>query len=156
MSGFDFNQVTLSGNLTRDPELRDVGDAQVCGLRIAANERHKDPSTGEWGDRSMFFNVSIWRGLGTWVANNCKKGDQIAVTGRLRWREYEKDGQKREVIEIVADAVMPRTRSDRPNVPNQSANSSVRSTEGAIPTDIPADTAGLASPVVGGEDDVPF
>ena len=68
MSGFDINQLTISGNLTRDPELRTpTGTQPVCSIRIAHNERYKN-SAGDWADRAQYFDVTIWGGLGEWVA----------------------------------------------------------------------------------------
>src|SRR3954470_1827683 len=83
MSGFDINTVTVSGHLTRDPELRNLPSGQaVCSLRIAHNERFKDAS-GEWADRPAYFDVTIWSGLGEWIARNVNKGDKVVVAGRL-------------------------------------------------------------------------
>ena len=69
MSGFDINTVTVSGNLTREPELRNLpnGGQSVCTLRIAHNDRYKDAS-GNWADRASYFDVSVWGGLGEWMA----------------------------------------------------------------------------------------
>lgn len=152
MAGFQLNHVALSGNLVRDPELRTTPTgATVCDLRIAANERIKDGEN--WTDRPMYFSVTIWRGTGEWVARNLHKGDAIAVTGRLQWREWEKDGQKREAVSIVADAIMPRTATTT-SPPRE--NPDIRQAH----SDIPADTTGLPepTPVYGDpdDDDVPF
>ena len=107
MSGFDINHVTVSGALTRDPELRELPSGQaVCSIRIAHNERFKDAS-GEWADRAQYFDVTIWSGLGEWIAKNVSKGEKVVVAGRLRWREWEKDGDKRQAVDITADSVIP-------------------------------------------------
>jgi single stranded DNA-binding protein len=115
MSGFDINQLTISGNLTRDPELRKLPSNQsVCSIRIAHNERYKDPA-GEWADRAQYFDVTIWGGLGEWIANNVASGDKVVVAGRLRWREWEtKEREKRQAVDITADSVVP---IPRPNGP---------------------------------------
>jgi len=61
MSGFDINQLTITGNLTRDPELRSTrSDDSVCSIRIAHNERRK--VSGEWKDVAQYFDVTIWKG----------------------------------------------------------------------------------------------
>jgi len=152
MPGFTANAVTLSGNLTRDPELRQAGDASVCSLRIASNDRAKD-SNGNWIDKPGYYSISIWRGLGEWVAGNVKKGDQVVITGRLRWREWEKDGQKHESIDITADTIIPVTRRNGTGPARE--NPDVRTT---FDTDIPADTTGLGTePASTAEDDdIPF
>ena len=114
MSGFDINTVTVSGNLTRQPELRNLPSGQaVCTLRIAHNERFKDAS-GEWADRAAYFDVTVWGGLGEWIARNINKGEKVVVSGRLRWREWENgDGDKRQAVDITADSVVPANRPDK-------------------------------------------
>ena len=111
MSGFDINTVTVSGNLTREPELRELpsGNA-VCNLRIAHNERFKG-SDGEWADRPQYFDVTVWSGLGAYLAKNLAKGEKVVVSGRLKWREFEVDGNKRQAVDITADSVVPVPRS---------------------------------------------
>ena len=107
MSGFDINHVTVSGSLTRDPELRELPSGQaVCSIRIAHNERFKD-AAGDWADRPQFFDITIWSGLGEWIARNVSKGEKVVVAGRLRWREWETDGDKRQAVDITADSVIP-------------------------------------------------
>ena len=107
MSGFDINQVTISGNLTREPELRTpTGTQPVCSMRIAHNERVKDAS-GDWTDRTSYFDVTIWGGLGEWIAKNVTKGQKVVVAGRLRWREWGADADKRQAVDITADSVIP-------------------------------------------------
>jgi hypothetical protein len=70
MSGFDINQLAISGNLTRDPKLLRFDDGSaLCKLRIANNDRTKNLH-GEWINRPQFFNVTIWAGIGEWVADN--------------------------------------------------------------------------------------
>ena len=106
MSGFDINQLTITGNLTRDPELRSTrSDDSVCSIRIAHNERRK--VSGEWKDVAQYFDVTIWKGMGEYVARELAKGDKVVIAGRLQWREYEKDGNKRQAIDIVANSVVP-------------------------------------------------
>ena len=110
MSGFDINQLTISGNLTRAPELRNLPSGMsVCNIRIAHNERRKT-QTDEWVDVPAYFDVTIWGGLGDWIATHVAKGDKVVVAGRLRWREYEVDGQARQAVDITADSVVPITR----------------------------------------------
>ena len=101
------NRVTLVGNLTRDPELRHTpSGTAVCKLRIAVNTRQKDASTGEWGEKPNYFDVTVWGGQGESCAQYLSRGRQVGVDGRLDWREWEaQDGTKRQAVEIIADAV---------------------------------------------------
>lgn len=98
----NYNRVILAGNVTRDPEIRIVGEGvPVCSFGLAVNRvRSKDK------DAVDFFDVSAWRELGEVVANYKKKGDPILIEGRLQYRTWEsKDGSKRSKVDIVADTV---------------------------------------------------
>jgi single-strand DNA-binding protein len=100
------NRVVIVGNLTRDPEMRVTpGGTSVCQLRIAVNERVKDQSSGEWGDRPNYFDVNVFGAQGERCGQWLARGRQVAVEGRLRWSEWERDGQKRQKVDIVADNV---------------------------------------------------
>jgi single-strand DNA-binding protein len=164
MSGFDINTVTVSGNLTRDPELRNLPSGQaVCSLRIAHNERYKDAS-GNWADRAAYFDVTIWSGLGEWMGRNLTKGQKVVVSGRLRWREWEApNGDKRQAVDINADSVVPVVRD------GESRGSGGGSNGYAARSDVPADVSDFQPAAVGGgggggggggrqsnEDDIPF
>jgi single-strand DNA-binding protein len=107
MAATNINRVVLTGNLTRDPELRSTASGMsVCSLRIASNTRRKNQATGEWEDKPNFFDVTVWGAQGENCARFLSKGRPVAVDGRLEWREWEgQDGNKRQSVEIVADAV---------------------------------------------------
>ena len=158
MSGFDINTVTVSGNLTRDPELRTTpGGTSVCSLRIAHNERFKDAS-GEWADRAAYFDVTIWSGLGEWMGRNLHKGQKVVVSGRLRWREWEnQNNEKRQAVDITADSVVPVVRDGDSRGGGPSNGYAARSD---VPTDTsdfqpqPAAVGGGSRPPV--DDDIPF
>ena len=78
----------------------------VCSLRIASNTRRKNQATGEWEDKPNFFDVTVWGAQGENCARFLSKGRPVALDGRLEWREWEtQDGNKRQSVEIVADAV---------------------------------------------------
>jgi single-strand DNA-binding protein len=102
----NINRVVLTGNLTRDPELRKLeSGTSVCKLRVACNTRRKQ-SDGEWVDKPNFFDVTVWGAQGESVARYLSKGRPVAIDGRLEWREWEaQDASKRQAVEIVADAV---------------------------------------------------
>jgi len=106
MAATNINRVVMTGNLTRDPELRNLPSGMsVCSLRVASNTRRKD-SNGEWGDKANYFSVTVWGAQGENCARYLSKGRPVAIDGRLEWREWQdKDGNKRESIDIVADSV---------------------------------------------------
>jgi single-strand DNA-binding protein len=100
------NSVVIVGRLTRDPELRALpSGTSVCGLRIACNSSHRDPDSGERSERPNYFDVSVYGGQGDNVASYMRRGRLVAVDGRLAWREWEQDEQKRQAVSIVADNV---------------------------------------------------
>jgi len=104
------NTVTLIGNLTRDPELRyTTGGRGVASFGLAVNRRYMQ--NNEWQEQTSFFNVVCWGDLGENVAATLTKGARTIVTGRLEQRSWEtQDGDKRSVVEIVADEVGPSLR----------------------------------------------
>ena len=106
MAATNINRVVLTGNLTRDPELRSLPSGMsVCSLRIASNTRRKGAS-GEWEDKPNFFDVTVWGAQGENCARFLSKGRPVALDGRLEWREWQdKEGNNRQSVEIVADAV---------------------------------------------------
>ena len=107
MAATNINRVVLTGNLTRDPELRHTqAGMPVCSLRIAVNTRRKDPATGEWGEKPNYFDVTVWGNQGENCAQYLSKGRPVGVDGRLEWREWEaQDGSKRQAVEVIADTV---------------------------------------------------
>jgi single-strand DNA-binding protein len=104
MAASNINRVVLTGNLTRDPELRSLeSGTSVCSLRIASNSRRK--SGGEWVDKPNYFSVTVWGAQGENCARFLTKGRGVCVDGRLDWREWMQDDAKRESVEIVAECV---------------------------------------------------
>ena len=110
------NSITVVGNITRDPELRfTAGGKGVASFGIAVNRRYQ--VNGEWQEKVSFFNVVAWDSLGENAAASLSKGSRVIVTGRLEQRDYEtKEGEKRSVVEIVADEVGPSLRWARAEV----------------------------------------
>lgn len=100
-----FNQVILMGNLTRDPEVRQIPSGQsVCSFSLALNRSYKG-SDGEWQEATDFIDVVAWGPLGERVAQYVTKGRPVLVNGRLQSRSWEQDGQKRSKVEVVAQDV---------------------------------------------------
>ena len=152
MAATNINRVVLTGNLTRDPELRSTqGGTAVCSLRIASNTRRRDAS-GEWVDKPNFFDVTVWGAQGENCAQYLSKGRPVAIDGRLEWREWEdKQGNKRQSIDIIADSVQFLGSRDGSGENGGSGRFTPQS-------DVPADTADFASAPAGstGDDDIPF
>jgi len=151
------NVVVITGNLTRDPELRSTpAGTAVCKLRVAVNSRRKDGQSGEWVDKPNYFDVTVWGAQGENCAQYLSKGRPVAVEGRLDWREWEsQDGGKRQAVEIIANSVQfLGSRSDNPG---GGGNGTFQPS-----SDVPADTsdfegAGVGSGSGGGsDDDIPF
>ncbi|MCL2818270.1 MAG: single-stranded DNA-binding protein [Actinomycetia bacterium] len=139
------NKVIISGNLTRDPEIRMAGATPLCQMGVAVNDRRKNNDTGEWEDYANFFDVIMWGNRGEYWARNLSKGSHVVITGRLRWSQWQTaEGQKRSKVEIVADdieSMSPRTGSNA-GPASESAASAV-----AGPDPVPVEVLG---------DEIPF
>ena len=107
-------QMTLTGNLVEDPELRFTPAGQpVAKFRVVSTPRFRDNSTGEWKDGdSLFLTCTVWRQAAENVAESLTRGMRVIVTGRLKQRSYEtKEGEKRTVYELEVDQVGPSLRN---------------------------------------------
>ena len=131
------NTVTLTGNLTRDPELRFTSSGKaICDFSIAWNQMKKD---GE--KQAHYIDCSAWETLGENIAESCAKGKRITVTGRLDFSQWEtKEGQKRSKLAVVADDVSLSLRFDGASVPDGIAASpkdtaAVKTVQAAFATD---------------------
>lgn len=99
------NSVTISGNLTRDAELRMTpSGTEVLTFSIAVNDRRKN-AAGEWADFPNYVDVTAFGGKARFLADRIAKGVKVCVAGKLRWSQWEKDGQKRSKLEVIADEV---------------------------------------------------
>lgn len=100
------NRVIISGNLTRDPELRKTaGGLPVMGFSLAVNDRRKNQTTGEWEDFPNFIDCTLFGSRAEHIAQYLTKGSKVAVEGKLRWSQWEKDGVKRSKIEVIAEEI---------------------------------------------------
>lgn len=99
------NQVTLMGNLTRDPELRQTPTGQnVTSFSLALNRSYKD-SNGDWQEATDYIDIVCWGPLAERVAQYLSKGRRCLVQGRLQSRSWEQEGQKRSKVEVLANDV---------------------------------------------------
>jgi len=130
------NRVVISGNLTRDPELRALpSGTSVLALGVAVNDRRKNQETGQWEDVPNFFDVSIFGARADALSRFLSKGSKVAIEGRLRWHQWETpQGDKRSKVDIIADEIEFLTSKDG-------------STSYAAPESAPIDTVG---------DEIPF
>ncbi|MEI7683111.1 MAG: single-stranded DNA-binding protein [Candidatus Saccharibacteria bacterium] len=100
-----FNQVILMGNLTRDPELRQIPSGQsVCSFSLALNRSYKS-GDGEWQEATDYVDVVAWGPLGERVAQYVTKGRPVLVNGRLQSSSWEQEGKKRTKVEVNASDV---------------------------------------------------
>jgi len=105
------NNITIVGNITRDPELRYTPSGQAnVRLGVAVNRKWQDRNSGEWQEQTSFFDVIAWREMAENVNESLKKGARVIVTGRLEQRSWEQEGNKRSVVEIIADEIAPSLR----------------------------------------------
>ena len=154
MAATNINRVILTGNLTRDPELRNLpSGTAVCSLRLAVNTRRKDQS-GEWVDKANFFDITVWGAQGENCAQYLAKGRPVAIDGRLEYREWDdrETGAKRNAVQIVADSVQFLGGRDDAGGGGGNGN------RFAPQSDVPADTGDFqpAGAGVGSDDDIPF
>ena len=154
MAASNINRVTITGNLTRDPELRSLpSGTSVCSLRVAVNSRRKDQS-GEWVDKPNYFDVTVWGAQGENCASYLFKGRPVAVDGRLDWREWEaKDGSKRQSVEIIADTVQFLGSRDGGGEPAAGNGFAAQSD---VPTDNSDFEPAATGASTGSDDDIPF
>ena len=98
------NRVIISGNLTRDPELRSTaGGMPVLGFGVAVNDRRKNQQTGEWEDYPNFIDCTMFGARAESLSRFLSKGTKVAIEGKLRWSQWEREGQKRSKIEVIVD-----------------------------------------------------
>lgn len=105
MATNNINHVVITGNLTRDPELRQTsGGKSVCEMRVAVNSSFKQGD--KWESKPNYFQVNTWAGLADNCAKYLEKGSGLAVSGRLEWQKWEtKEGGLNSRVVIVADSV---------------------------------------------------
>lgn len=163
----NINRVTITGNLTRDPDLRSLPSGMsVCELGVAVNHRRKDNATDQWIEEPNYFNVVVFGSQGDNCHQYLSKGRPVAVDGRLRWSSWEdkNGGGKRSKVEIVAQTVQFLGSRGDDNQGGGGGNQQQQSNQGFSPqSDVPADTSDFSNPEPvaaggggGSEDDIPF
>lgn len=142
------NRVIISGNLTRDPEIRKTaGGMPVLGFGVAVNDRRRNQQTGEWEDYPNFIDCTMFGARAEAVSRFLSKGSKVAIEGKLRWSQWEREGQKRSKIEVIVDEIEFMTSRDG----NGGSYSQASRQSAAIPMQAP--------PVVNAsvyDEDIPF
>ena len=96
------NRVNISGNLTRDPELRATqGGTSVLTFGVAVNDRRRNPQTNEWEDVPNYVDCVVFGNRAEPLSKFLCKGQKVAIEGKLRWSQWEKDGQRRSKLEVI-------------------------------------------------------
>lgn len=114
------NRVNISGNLTRDSELRATqSGTDVLTLGVAVNDRRKNPQTGEWEDYPNFVDCTMFGNRARSVAQYLTKGAKVSIEGKLRYQQWEKDGQKRSKLSVIVDEIefMSQRSASEPSYP---------------------------------------
>ena len=163
----NINRVIITGNLTRDPDLRALpSGTPVCELGVAVNHRRKDQS-GTWVEEPNYFNVVVFGAQGENCGRFLAKGRPVAIDGRLKWREWtdQNSGTKRQAVEVIADSVQFLNGGGEGNGGGGGSYGGGQSF--SPPSDVPSDTSDFqpAGATAGGasnghsapaDDDIPF
>lgn len=133
------NNVTLVGNVTRDPELRFTPSGQaVATFGLAVNRRWQNRQTQAWEEATSFFDVVCWAQLAENAAESVTKGTRLIVTGRLDQRSWEtQEGEKRSKIEVQADEIGPSLRWATAQI-SRNERREAGSEGGSAPAPVPA------------------
>ena len=102
------NKAIISGNLTRDPEVKSTaGGSCVMKFSVAVNDRYKNQQTGQWEDRPNFIDCTMFGARAESVSRFMSKGTKVAIEGKLRWSQWEKKdtGEKRSKVEVIVDEI---------------------------------------------------
>ncbi|MBP9818142.1 single-stranded DNA-binding protein [Candidatus Shapirobacteria bacterium] len=147
---FSINLAVITGNVTRDPELRYTpSGSAVCSFGVATN--HSVKKGDQWEDHPTFHNIVVWGKQAEYISNNVKKGTKVSITGRIDNRQYDaKDGTKKYISEIVADTVIPFT-DHRASSANDDGQSTPKSNQSTPVNDIPDKVEDIIIP-----DEMPF
>lgn len=150
------SNISVAGNLTRDPELRfTTGGRAVATFGLAVNRRYQ--VNNEWQEQVSFFNVVAWGTLAENAAASLSKGARIIVSGRLEQRTWETDqGEKRSVVEIIADDLGPSLKWATAEVARVKRENGNQPPSHDDPVSAPAKSGGRAPDPVYGDQEQPF
>ena len=102
----DINNVSLTGRLTRDPELRvTAGGTQLLSFTLAFNTSVRNRQTGEWDERSNFIDCTMFGKRAETLLNFLAKGQKVAIAGKLRYATWDKDGQRHSKLDLIVDEI---------------------------------------------------
>ena len=148
------NRVIISGNLTRDSELRSTASGlPVLGFGVAVNDRRKNQQTGEWEDYPNFIDCTMFGARAESLSRSLSKGTKVSVEGKLRWSQWEREGQKRSKLEVIVDELE--------FMSSRNSDSSSYGGGYAAPAAAPAPAPAAVPPVVDAsssvyDEDIPF
>lgn len=109
------NRAAISGNLTRDAELRATsGGTSVLSFSVAVNDRRKNQQTGQWEDVPHFVDCTMFGARADKLAAHLVKGTKVAIEGKLRYSSWERDGQRRSKLDVVVDEIEFMSRREQP------------------------------------------
>ena len=112
------NRVSISGNLTRDVDLRmTAGGTQIISFGVAVNDRRKNNQTGEWEDYPNFVDCVMFGTRAEVVSRYLSKGSKVAIEGKLRYSSWEHEGQRRSKLEVVIDEIEFMSQREQPQAP---------------------------------------
>lgn len=156
------NRVNISGNLTRDPELRATASGtQVLSFGVAVNDRRRNPQTGEWEDYPNFVDCTMFGTRAEAVSRYLSKGSKVAIEGKLRYSSWERDGQRRSKLEVIVDEIEFMSRGQQGEAGGCAPTPSYGQQGGYAPAPAPQQApAPMAAPVPPAVDvydeDIPF
>ena len=156
------NRVVISGNLTRDPELRATATGmQVMNIGVAVNDRRRNPQTGEWEDYPNFVDCTMFGTRAEAVSRYLSKGSKVAIEGKLRYSSWERDGQRRSKLEVIVDEIEFMSRGQHGEAGGYAPAPSYGQQGGCAPAPAPQQApAPMAAPVPPAVDvydeDIPF
>lgn len=156
------NRVVISGNLTRDPEMRaTTSGVQVLSFGVAVNDRRRNPQTGEWEDYPNFVDCTMFGTRAEAVSRYLSKGSKVAIEGKLRYSSWERDGQRRSKLEVIVDEIEFMSRGQQGEAGGYAPAPSYGQQGGYAPAPAPQQApAPMAAPVPPAVDvydeDIPF
>ncbi len=155
------NRVNISGNLTRDPELRATASGtQVLSFGVAVNDRRRNPQTGEWEDYPNFVDCTMFGTRAEAVKRYLSKGSKVAIEGKLRYSSWERDGQRRSKLEVIVDEIEFMSRGQQGEAGGYAPAPSYGQQGGYAPAPAPQQSPAPMAPVPPAVDvydeDIPF